>query len=591
MVRVLLLAVGVLVVVSLLPVQQARQARSADPAFTAMSLRAGDAGRALLWGDGPIASLVEPFTGAPGNRRQVEYYERGRMEIAGEQGAVTEGALVRELATGVVQQGTDSWVEDTPAAIAILPGDTPSPTYADFAADVTREAVDRALTGDTVVDEWMAPGGETRSAPPPASVTTSRYVSETGHNIASVFASWLDGQPFGALDAAGAVGDPISEPWWVARGDTDTGGDAGAVLVQLFERRVLIYAPRAAGTERVTLAASGRHYYRWRYGDDPQPTPAPADGSLVPADTPDAGLTLPEGYRALALDLDAADVVDLAVGPDGRLTLLRRDGTVASVAPDGGGERTLVEGLSEPAALLWAGSDLYVVDGSGLHRYRDIDGDDTVDDERTLLSARWRPGTVALAVGPNGGIYLAGQALTTTAAGREDVLTTRAVLRIAPDGAGAAETVAVVDAGASVPFIVDDGAHLWLLDSATQLTEITPASQTRDRLLDAASLGATAGVRDLLLYRADGASGTPRDDLLALVADTDGDGGRIVRLQPATPGAENALTRATPDAAARPGAIVDFASGFDTPSAFADGLDGSLYVLDADGVVYRIWPG
>jgi hypothetical protein len=45
------------------------------------------------------------------------------------------------------------------------------------------------------------------------------------------------------------------------------------VLVQPFERRVLTYTPSNAPAWRVEMGNIGRHYYEWRYREEPPGNP------------------------------------------------------------------------------------------------------------------------------------------------------------------------------------------------------------------------------------------------------------------------------------------------------------------------------
>ena len=59
------------------------------------------------------------------------------------------------------------------------------------------------------------------------------------------------------------AGYPISEAYWVT---ARIGGQQYAVLVQLFQRRVLTYTPAFAPQWQVQMGNVGQHYHTWRYG-------------------------------------------------------------------------------------------------------------------------------------------------------------------------------------------------------------------------------------------------------------------------------------------------------------------------------------
>jgi hypothetical protein len=574
-VRVLLLALGVVVAVSFLPIEASQPSTFADPAFARYFHRTGTDGQALLWGGGPIVSLVEPFTGAPGSRRLVEYFDRGRMELIvdgeGRDVQVTEGLLVKEMATGNVQLGYDSFVQVAPADIPLI-GAT-GLTYADF-RDATSRAPDRTASADNRVDAWIAVGGAVSAGAAPVTVRASQYVSETGHNVPDVFVAWFASRPFGNVDALDALGYPITDAFWVESGK----GNAGASLVQLFERRVVTYTPGLPTGEQFTLTNAGRHYYRWRYGSDPgaaqQSAATNGQRSVVLPANDDAGLTLPEGYRAASLLNGLQGVIDLAVSPEGRIALLASSGSVTLVnpaSPSASDNQPFIDHLANPVALAYAGTDLYVVDDTGLHRYRDSNADGKVDAQEDVIQTGFARDSVVLAPGLDGALYISG--VPNGNATQPAETTTRLLQRVNADGTVETLPPFTIERGGSV--VVDGNGSLWLVDSARQLDTVNVASGTRESRLDASSLGAKARIADLLLYRRDGTNGTPGNDLIALV--TSGDAGRIVRLQPSQ---SDATPSSTPETGTRPGAIVDFITGFERPAAMASGFDGSLYVLD-----------
>ena len=584
MIRALLFAIGVVVVVSALPVKSSQPSAFADPAFSRYYARSTSTEQQLLWGGGPLVSLVEPFTGAPGNRRLVQYFERGRMEMADSTaatttGAISQGLLVREMATGYVQLGYDDFVQGDPAPIplfgALAEAGGAALTYSDFASAVSTPTSDR---DGELLDDWMEPSGAITSLTPPVDIFAGSYEPLTGHNIPLVTASWLKTNPLG-IEPNDALGLPISEPYWVQSGK----GDAGVSLVQLFERRVVVYTPDLPLAERFSLISVGRHYYVWRYGNDPNAdsTRSAEQRQIAPRADDTAGLALPDGYRAVIL-AEVGAAYDIAVSPEGQLALGYSDGRIELLDPhDPTGERTtLVEHLANPTSFTWAGTDLYVADDSGLHRFVDRDANGVSSDTETIIASSFERDSVQLAPGPEAALYMTG-APTTNARTATPEATDPGLYRVEPDAPASMESEPVVlDTDAVSSLVVDDTGTIWLIDDAGQLVQYLPETATGRALLDASQFSA---IRDLVLYRPDGTSGDPYRDMLAL-AD-----GRIVRLQPARP--EDRPGVATPETGAGPTAIVDFITGFDRPTALASGLDGSLYVLDtARGIIYQIRP-
>ena len=597
-IRVLLLAMIVLAGVSFLPIQASQPSAFADPAFARYYRRASDQGQAMLWGSAPIVSLVEPFTGAPGNRRLVEYFDKGRMELAVDAATeesrtprqrVTEGLLVREMVTGEVQLGYDSFVQRDPAEVSIFGASNgiDGPTYADFMAANTR-APDLTAGPTTSFNRWMNADGTISERTPPVAIEAGRYVEETGHNIPAPFVAWFESRPFGVVTPLDALGYPISEPFWVESGK----GERGVSLVQLYERRVVVYTPDLPVSEqgeRFSLTNAGRHYYQWRYGNDPDPAAARQERAVAPLADDTADLSLPEGYSASILIEDAREIIDIALSPSGQLALLDAGGSVRLVDPSRPDltAEPLVTYLANPVALAYAGTDLYVVDDAGLHRYQDIDANGTVDLQEDVISIGFDRSSVALAPGPDGTLYLSGRAVEPSGQQLNNATgSARSLIQVGPTTEGDALTsTAIVGEG---PILVDDSGAVWLVSSDDRLIQLYPEDETQTDRLTLDSLGDNA-VLALMLYRPDGTSGDPASDLIALVSGTEDDGGRIVRLQPSE--RDVASPAATPEASARSGAIVDFVTGLDRPVAMTDGFDGSLFVLDAGSErVYLIQP-
>jgi hypothetical protein len=113
------------------------------------------------------------------------------------------------------------------------------------------------------------------------------FLADVGHNIPGVF--WE------ALTAQGAAGGrtltwtalygwPLTEAFWVR---ARQGGRPVDALVQLFERRTLIYLPGAPAGQRVSAGEAGRDYLAWRDGrSNPAPNlqpPLSSNGLALPA--------------------------------------------------------------------------------------------------------------------------------------------------------------------------------------------------------------------------------------------------------------------------------------------------------------------
>jgi len=229
-----------------------------DPAFGTVWSRTdemvaiGKANRTWMWGPSGLFGRAEVYQQANGGARQVQYFDKARMEITdwnrerSNPWFVTNGLLVREMIEGKMQIGDAEFMGRAPADIGVVgdAGDAQAPTYASFAGVLDR-VPDR--TGQTATSLLRRNGSiETVAARPEAGLAT--YVPETGHHIAQVFHDFLlsrgpvgDGTREDTLvDWVFAMGYPVSEPYWTR---VHVGGVEQDVLVQAFQRRVLTFTP------------------------------------------------------------------------------------------------------------------------------------------------------------------------------------------------------------------------------------------------------------------------------------------------------------------------------------------------------------
>jgi len=228
----------------------------------------------------------ESYLQAEGGLRQVQYFDKGRMEVNNPRGDrssnwfVTTGLLIIEMISGKTQLGDNEFVQNAPANIPIAgdPNDPNAPTYASFSNVIALAPGDRTgqIPNQTIdragrVGQYNGPNRpETRLV---------QYVPESGHNIPQVFWDYLNSQGLvyeqgsyrtGKLfDWVFTLGYPISEPYWAR---VKVGGVERDVLIQPFQRRVLTYSPDNPAGWQVEMGNVGRHYYRWRYGEE---LPAP----------------------------------------------------------------------------------------------------------------------------------------------------------------------------------------------------------------------------------------------------------------------------------------------------------------------------
>lgn len=241
--------------------------------------------RTWMWG--PEANtwlLSEPFAGAPGGQRTVQYFDKSRMEITDPNGDpnsiwyVTNGLLAKELVTGSLQTGPNSFEQHSPAQINVAgdPNDPNAPTYASFATLLDSPPFKPGSgigmrinrTGDVYFDTLGFQLG----------VTAGPLVPETNHTVASVFWDFMNssGLVFENWETVTAplfqnpfyaTGFPITEPYWSS---VQINGNVASVLIQVFERRVLTYNPNNPDGWKVEAGNVGQHYFQWRYGTAPQ---------------------------------------------------------------------------------------------------------------------------------------------------------------------------------------------------------------------------------------------------------------------------------------------------------------------------------
>jgi hypothetical protein len=238
--------------------------------------------RSWIWAAPFTPSCYEPYLESPNGFREVQHFEKSRMEINDPNASpdslwfVTQGLLAWELITGNMQVGDGAFIHWGPADVHVAGDPDPSaPTYADLAP--LMELVPVPI-GDPIV-ATLASDGQVGADPSLAAygVTSDYFVPETGHAVASVF--WEFMTSHGPILVDGAVVDgplfenpfygvglPIAGPHWVR---VKVGGVEQDVLVQAFERRVLTYTPDNPEEWRVEAGNVGQHYYMWRYESIP----------------------------------------------------------------------------------------------------------------------------------------------------------------------------------------------------------------------------------------------------------------------------------------------------------------------------------
>ncbi|MDI3340263.1 MAG: hypothetical protein QJR03_06990 [Sphaerobacter sp.] len=575
--QVIALLVITLIGVSLLPVQHADGPTFANPAFQNLwSARSRSPSSFDLWGSEPLAWRVEPYADAPGGRHIVQYFDRGRMELTLPRGGgdptVSQGLLALELTTGHILLGDTLTAARPSPAIPIDSGapDDRVPTYAALSHVVGRPAPSHL--GAELPVAWIDSRGQPEDRPPVVTLRAADYIEETGHNLPDITVAFFDRHPFGTITWIEAMGYPISEPYWtIYRRD----GLALPSLVQVFERRILVYTPGLQPERRFTTANTGRHYYRWRYdADPPRRWPDPHAGPDAPS------VAVPAGFADGVYARDLGTPVGLALGPAGNLWIVTAEGRVLSVErerADGTAAdvNVFAEGLPNPRGIAIVGTTVYVAVDNGVLRLDDGDLDG-VADRTTYLTRAIDPAPGPLgtpAVDARGRVFVAGAHV----ASRQS----RVVAQIDTDGALRPARVGLANPGpllvAHQQLLVVDrpsgGQHgLYQVPiDVSPLVGSDTLGPTPNRLV--ARFPPDMTVHAVLRFDSGLWPGVEPDTLFAAVSTDRG----------------ASLVRTVPHPNGQPPEIVEFATGFSQPVALAAGLDGALYVADAGrGEVIKI---
>ncbi len=256
------------------------------------SVVANEASRSFTWGPEGWAFLQEPYTESSDGQRLVQYFDKARMEITYPKADpnnpyyVTNGLLVKELVSGRVQEGDNTFRDIGPSRIPVAgdPINNNGPTYASFSEVASINPIIRSLAkiglpvDDTINRERVL--AQDTSLGTRYGVKYAVYNRELGHNIADVLWNYMnrtglvyqDNRYITAplMDWVATLGFPLTEPYWTR---ATIAGQEKDVLVQLFERRVLTYTPSNPAAYRVEMGNVGRHYYNWRYPGRPETAP------------------------------------------------------------------------------------------------------------------------------------------------------------------------------------------------------------------------------------------------------------------------------------------------------------------------------
>ena len=281
------------------------------------------AGRGFTWGPNSFGSPIEDYQEGAGGKRQVQYFDKSRMELSANGQFVTNGLLTKELVTGQRQDGDSKFTSLAPSSVQVAGDDNSgggnaiSPTYASFKDVVTFNPGENTAVNQVGQKAALAinkSGLVSSLSNPPALVLIGAYDSVLGHNIPQVFvdfqnqtgkvwngSTFVNAKIYTDNPIANVFGYAISEAFWAR---AVVAGQEKDVLTQLFERRVLTYTPSDPDPFKVEMGNIGQHYYKWRYGSatpPPQQTPKITGGVSVSNSNP-AQHSVVTVYATLIID-------------------------------------------------------------------------------------------------------------------------------------------------------------------------------------------------------------------------------------------------------------------------------------------------
>ena len=271
---------------------------------TDQPVHVGQVSRTWMWGpEAFTASMMEPYAESPAGQREVQYFDKSRMEItqptSGDPTSiwyVTNGLLVNELMTGQMQVGDGAFEQHSPAEVNIAgdADDVLGPTYAALANLRAAPPLPDGSVITQTVNRIGSVGNDASTAQ--HGVIAAQRVQQPGidHRIASPFWDFMNSSgvvvengetivPPLFVNPFFATGFPVTEAYW---SNIKVGGTVQPVLLQCFERRCLTYTPANAPQWRVEQGNVGQHYYAWRYEQDTAtPTATEPGASATPTST------------------------------------------------------------------------------------------------------------------------------------------------------------------------------------------------------------------------------------------------------------------------------------------------------------------
>ncbi len=249
--------------------------------------------RSWTWGPQPISPVIkEKMIDSPGDQREVQYFDKSRMEIndptadANERWYVTNGLLPIEMISGRIQVGYETFEDAAPARVSAIGDPDTYPTYADLAPLYANPGADASDDAGQPVTRLLQPDGSIgRLERYRDDAATTLLEGSNGHSVPRAFLDfqnsqgiiYRNGQPVrDHVYSPGFVfGLPVTAAYWV---NSRVAGKEQPVLFQVFERRVLTYNPSNPPGSRVEMGNVGQHFYRWRYGQSGPPPETADDG-------------------------------------------------------------------------------------------------------------------------------------------------------------------------------------------------------------------------------------------------------------------------------------------------------------------------
>ena len=325
---------GALTIAPAAAVIEAEEAFYNTWARTDLPVQSGEVDRTWMWGPQPNTEVLsEPYADHPAGNRPVQYFDKSRMEVNNPNleydglWYVTNGLLVVELMTGMMQVGHEEFEPHDPATVHIAgdPDRPETPTYATYATLMDTPAFAEGAVITATVDANGTVGSNDDLAQ--WNVTAGVLAPDTGHRTASVFWDFMTSEgpvwdwetgdiTTGRLfeNAYYATGLPITEAYWAY---IYVNGTQKWVLTQAFERRVLTFTPDNPEGWQVEAGNVGLHYYEWRYETEPPPPPPPAEFHFMLAPLNGSGVS---GSGTVTLDDGMLNVTFEAAGLEANQT-------------------------------------------------------------------------------------------------------------------------------------------------------------------------------------------------------------------------------------------------------------------------------